>query len=407
MSCHNVSRRRFLKTALAGSAAAALGATATEALAAAAAPAPATGTGAAPGVAPAPSIPQNVLGKTGQRIPRLLLGTVVPAGLPQLKLAYDLGVTYFDTADCYGGGKAENLIGRFVEKSGVRKNLWLTTKSDNHDPRGMEELLTRSLERLHTDYVDMFFLHALTDINVLNAELKSTVERLRKQGKLRFFGFSTHAPNCADTLAASADLGWIDAVMFKYNFRAYGDLELNRAIDKAKEASVGLIAMKTQASAFSFLQKVEPFEAKGFNRHQSVLKAVWEDRRIDAVVAEMTNAQQLEQNVAAARDLTRLGSATMERLQRHADATAHLYCHGCEHLCARALDRPVALADTMRCLMYHDEYGDPARARGVFQALPAELRDLRSIDFSPAARACPYKVDVVALMRRAAEVLEG
>jgi hypothetical protein len=120
-----------------------------------------------------------------------------------------------------------------------------------------------------------------------------------------------------------------------------------------------------------------------------VLKAVWQDSRIDAVVSEMTNFDQLEQNVAAALDRTRLGALELDSLRHHAEATEHLYCQGCEQHCRPTLARPVRVADTLRLLMYHDEYGEPERARRLFAAIPPEERALGEVDFAPAARACP------------------
>lgn len=349
-------------------------------------------------------IPLRRLGRTGAKVSRLVLGTAVPLSLPYLKRAVDLGVTAFDLADCYNGGDSERIMGRFLQKTGLRKQLFLTTKSCPHDPAEALSTLDTSLERLGVDGVDNFFLHNLKTPDELTPELKQRIEALKKAGKIRFFGFSTHAPRLVQNLTQAAAVGWVDAILFKYNFRDYGDLELNKAIDACKKADVGLIAMKTQASHFSFEASVKPFEDKGFSKAQAVLKAVWEDDRIDAIVSGMKGFDQLEQNVAAAMDRTKLGAATMNELRRLGGETDHLYCRGCEQHCGPSLDRPVAVADTLRILMYHDEYQEAVKARRLFQEIPAELRDLRGVDFGPASRACPYGLDVARLMGRAADV---
>ena len=66
---------------------------------------------------------------------------------------------------------------------------------------------------------------------------------------------------------------------------------------------------------------------------------------------------------------------------------------------------PVQIGTTLRCLMYHDVYGQPELARERFRSLPAEARQLAGVDFSGASRACPHGVDVVSLMDRASKVL--
>jgi aryl-alcohol dehydrogenase-like predicted oxidoreductase len=350
-------------------------------------------------------MPTVVFGRTGQRIPTLVFGTSFRLTLPLLKRAVDLGVTYLDLADCYMGGGSERVAGDFLQKTGLRKRIWITTKSDAHDPDGLERTLAGSLGRIQVDQVDLLFLHNLEDPAHLSPAMRARAEKLKREGKIRFFGFSTHASTVVETMQLAARLGWVDAIMFKYNFRSYGDKPLNDAIDACKKANIGLIAMKTQGSHYSFAQRVPPFQARGFTKHQAVLKAVWQDTRIDAIVSEMTNFEQLEQNVAAALDRTRLGALELDGLRRHAAATEHLYCQGCEQHCRPALDRPVRVADTLRLLMYHDEYGEAERAKRLFAAMPPEERALGEVDFAPAARACPHGLDVVALMERARRVL--
>lgn len=61
----------------------------------------------------------------------------------------------------------------------------------------------------------------------------------------------------------------------------------------------------------------------------------------------------------------------------------------------------------MRCLMYHDVYGEREKALEAFRALPAEARRLSGVDFSRANAACPHGVDVAGHMRRAAELFEA
>lgn len=389
MADDEMKRRDFVKGTLLGAGAIALGPGAGQVLAA----------GAEPG------IPLVTFGRTGAKIPRLVVGTAHPISLPYIKRAYDLGAWAFDLADCYNGGNSERQMGKFLEKTGLRDRLFLTTKTCAHDLAAAEGVLNQSLERMKVDSVDMFFLHNLKDPDLLNLDLMRRVERWKKQGKIKYFGFSTHAPRLVDVMNRAGEVGWIDGILFKYNFRDYGNAPLNRAIDACARANVGLIAMKTQGSHFSFIESVKPFEAKGYSKYQAVLQAVWADDRIHAAVSAMKGFDQLEHNVAAARDKTQLGAADLDVLRGYAKATDHLYCRGCEQVCAPHLDKPVAVADTLRMLMYHDEYGEQSKARRLWSEIPAELRRIREVDFAPASRACPYGLDVGALMNRAADVL--
>ncbi len=259
---------------------------------------------AEPAALPAlPQVPRRVLGKTGQTIPILLMGGGMGFDQkfdPRLAECLRFGVNYFDVADCYAGGSAEIGLGNFVEKTGKRKEMWITTKSDAHDPLGMVKILDRSLGRLKTDYVDLFFLHGLKDPQFLVPELGQASAKLKKEGKIRFFGFSCHDNTVAELLTKAAGLPWIDAIMFKYNFRDFGDQALNAAMDACHKANVGLIAMKTQGSAVTFADRVNKFEGGKFSHHQAVLKAVWDDPRITAAVSHMDTLEKLKANIADA-----------------------------------------------------------------------------------------------------------
>lgn len=356
----------------------------------------------------AAAMPRRTLGKTGRRVPILLQGGSMSWNTkwdPKLPESLKHGIDYFDCAWSYSGGTNEIALGSFLERTQMREKLWITSKSNAHDPAGFEQHLNESLARLKTSYVDMYFLHGLEDPRALDKALLAKVEELKKQKKLRHFGFSCHHGNVAELLSLAAQTPWVDAVMFRYNFRQYGNQELNRAIDACVKAGVGLIAMKTQGSAVSFEAEVQKFEQTGkWTKHQAVLKAVWADERLSAAVSEMDSLEKIRQNAEAARDPKKLGALDMESLRRYAAATRSLACDGCDHHC-RGLSAAIPVATTLRYLMYHDSYGKKDQARALYQALPEEARRVSEVDFSSAALACPNGLDIQGLVQRAAVVL--
>lgn len=358
---------------------------------------------------PTPQVPRRRLGKTGKEVPILLFGAAVDLDTrfdPKLAEALRYGVNYIDTADCYGGGNSEVAVGNFLERAKARDKVWLTSKSDAHDPAGFAKTVDESLAKLKTDHIDLYYLHALEDADALSPALEKKVAELKKSGKIRHFGFSCHASNVVELLNKAATLPWVESIMFRYNFRKYGDKELNKAIDACAKADIGLIAMKTQGSEAGFRDAWQKFEKTGkWSKHQAVLKAVWDDRRIAAAVSHMSNLEILRQNVAAALDKSKLGQLEREALERYAEATRAHACDGCDHICGAAVDAPVRIGDTLRFVMYHDVYDEAEKARRLFAGLPEGARQLAGVDFSGANRACPHGVDVVGHMRRALEVL--
>ncbi len=130
----------------------------------------------------------------------LSLGTwMSPGGERLLRSAWANGVRYVDTAKSYG---SEPMIGAWMNAVPVpRKNLFLVTKDQPNTPAQLIEQLDQRLEALQTDYVDLIFLHALGDRDFdvelqwpMSQEFKETADAIRKSGKAKFVGFSTHHP---------------------------------------------------------------------------------------------------------------------------------------------------------------------------------------------------------------------
>ena len=170
-----------------------------------------------------PSVPTRPFGKTGVNVSILSLGGTYNLKSRQILLrqALKMGVTYWDTANSYSGGNSERGIGKyFARYPEDREKVFLVTKSGASGPDGLSQQLYTSLQRLQTSYVDLFFIHGVSDVNdeVNHPEIKKWAEKAKAEGKIRFFGFSTHR-NMEQCLMAGARLGWIDGIMASYNYR--------------------------------------------------------------------------------------------------------------------------------------------------------------------------------------------
>ncbi len=396
MSKHDPGRRDFMKSAALAGATALAGGGAFAATAAQA---------AAPG-----KVPRRALGRTGADIPILQMGTA-----QSMDQVYDKrlhrclaeGVDYIDTALSYGWGRSHAAVAKFLEQIKDRDKVWLTTKSGSESPQGLTEDLDEALRQLHVDHVDLYFMHGIDDPDLLDKPFRDLGDQLRRSGKTRFFGFSCHNSNVVELMQKAARVGGIDAILFRYNFGRYGDRELNLAIDACKKAGIGLIAMKVMRSVPSREENVVRFRSENFSLAQAKLKAVWADERIDSLCSEMTSVKEVRQNVAAAKSTAALTAGEMHQLQQLAARTAHLHCDGCAQLCEPTLGRPVAVADTLRFLMYAESYGDLPRARRLYNALPPAAREIAGVDFTAAAAACPHGIDIAARLHTARRLLQA
>jgi predicted aldo/keto reductase-like oxidoreductase len=413
---NDLSRRDFLKTAaacgagsvLAGAGRLALGqSAATTRSAELAASQPASD-------AAAQAVPRRPFGKTGLDVSILTLGGIfdITANQLVLKQALKWGIDYWDTAASYTGGKSELGIGMFFQAHPQdRKKVFLVTKSK--DGPEMMDSLQKSLERMKTDYVDMFFVHGVgggEEVARRAEDWKAFAEQAKAAQKTRFFGFSTHS-NMASCLQAASKLGFIDGIMLAYNFRTMNQNDTQAAVEAAHEARIGLTAMKTQAKKArgggeAELQLLDQFTQKGFSVEQAALKAVWEDQRISTICSAMYNLPVLQSNYLAAIDKAQLTSADRRALQEYARGSYSQYCAGCSAICQQAVAGSPPIADVMRWLMYRDEYGMADYARQLFAELsPAARAALVHADYSTAERRCPQRMAIGELMRQAGETL--
>jgi len=359
-------------------------------------------------------VPTRIYGKTKVPVSALCLGGIfdITANLIVLQKALDWGVTYWDTANGYVGGNSELGIGMYFEKfPQARKQVFLVTKTRGRDSAGMTDSLNTSFQRMKTNYIDMFFLHGISNPDLLTPEMKDWVEKNKASGKIKFFGFSTHS-NMANCLMGASKLGWVDGIMLRYDFRNMQDDAMKAAVDACQKAGIGLTAMKTQGGgqvktdSDLELKMAGRFLQKGFTPEQAKLKAVWENPAIGSICSQMGNITLLQANVAAAMDKTKLEAADWKALQHYAKATCSGHCAGCSDICESAMDKESRIADVMRYLMYHRSYGNAELARQSFAELPASVRrNIGKLDYSKAESVCPNKLAIGKLMLEAREIL--
>jgi predicted aldo/keto reductase-like oxidoreductase len=360
---------------------------------------------------PKEPMPRRPFGRSGIMVSTLSLGGMFDILNNQLMLgkALDWGINYWDTAEGYGQGRSEEGIGRwFARNPQTRKQVFLVTKLSTRRGGEFSSRLDESLKRLHTDYVDLFFVHGIHDIKEMEVSLESWGQAMKKAGKIRLFGFSTHS-NMEECLEGAAKLSWIDGIMFAYNYRLMHEPRMKAAVEACYRAGIGLTAMKTQgggpvkSDSESEVEMAGRFMQKGFSDSQAKLMAVWQDKRIACICSQMPNLTIMAANAVAAVEQTRLSKSDRALLARYAEETSADYCAGCERLCTEVLAERMPISDVMRCLMYFHSYQDLGLARSTFQALPAQARELLTqLDFSEAERSCPRNLQIGRLMREAA-----
>jgi len=143
--------------------------------------------------------------------------------LAAMNTAYDAGINFFDTADAYGDGYAETVLGEFLaEKS--HKNVVICTKVFNHfnpdasrypdlSPEHIRQRCDLQLQRMSLETIDLYLLHMFDPLTPL-ADIAGTLDLLKKQGKIRSYGVSNHT---VEQLRAHRHFGDYDAVQPLYS----------------------------------------------------------------------------------------------------------------------------------------------------------------------------------------------
>ena len=317
-----------------------------------------------------PILAKRKLGNTGVEVTLLNHGTVgEPAGLNRLlRAAYAEGVRYFDTAEGYKN--SEKVIGEWLAAMPeVRKNIFLATKSHVHSPMDMLKKLDQRLERLQTDYVDLLFFHGLSSAETdwpKSKELKEAIAALKKTGKVKFVGFSTHDAKIAQQIQNAAEGGFVDVIMLKYTPWLDKNAPLNKALDACHAKNIGLVSMKQLGGQTQFTaEHVPSIKAKGLTPAQGLLQAIWTDERFSASCVTLRNTEQIRENADAVRRFEPLKQAEIDELRDAVLASNPTMCPGCDGRCSLAGGTKAKLGDLARFYTYYDSHGMRSRCPRV------------------------------------------
>jgi aryl-alcohol dehydrogenase-like predicted oxidoreductase len=136
-----------------------------------------------------------------------------------LRSAVEAGTTLFDTADVYGMGRSETLIGRFMRETGAR--LFIATKLGRFSPPGWPANFTREVVRAHTEAslrrlgveaLDLTQLHCVPHDVLKNGEVFEHLRELKREGKIRHFGASVESMDEAMTCLRQTDISSLQII---------------------------------------------------------------------------------------------------------------------------------------------------------------------------------------------------
>lgn len=349
-----------------------------------------------PAASKQPQLAYRTLGKTGLRVTTVGMGCMVTSDMSVIKRAVDLGINYFDTARVYQGGNNERLVGAAVKES--QKKLYLSTKVLRRNPRDAAADLDTSLRELGTDYVDIWYLHDIRSPEDLKPELIEVALKAKKDGKARFSGFSVHM-NHAAVIPAGVRTGAFDVLLTTYNY-ALGT-QLDGLIQQARDAKLGIVAMKVMAGAFRLPGATDDRFQEKMKRPGAPAAALkWSLRTplIDCAIPSIKDMEQLDEDIAAMG--SPMSPADQKVLSAQLRDAGPLYCRGCGQ-CSGSCRLGLPVPDLVRFAMYADGYGEFGLGREGFRTLGEEARAAGCGDCAGCTVQCPNGVRVRDRVERA------
>ena len=211
------------------------------------------------------------------------------------------------------------------------------------------------------DYVDILYIHDVRNPELLEYKpLTDAIKKLKKEGKTKFIGFSTHS-NMASVINAAAATDTWDVILTAYNFKMNNISEMDAALKKANEAGIGIIAMKTIAGGgFLDKERTKPINST------AAIKWALSNPDVHTTIPGMTAFDHLDLNVKIMEDIIMTEQEKKDILIAGRDQG--LYCPGCNN-CFHACPLNLPVPDLMRAYMYAYGYSNRAMAYELLRDL--------------------------------------
>ncbi len=338
----------------------------------------------------------RTLGRTGYKVPIISMGTSTNEYL--IKAALKAGIVHFDTANGYGKGLDENIFGRALrgvprdsyviatKVYGIRDdatNLLPENISPEEYKSDFRQRMEESLRRLHLDYVDILYLHAVDNPDLLKMDvIREIMLEMKEQGKTKFLGISTHNPEVIYTIVEEEIY---DVILISHNFREENPEVTKKAIQHAVDAGCGIVGMKSRAGMYWDEERKQLINA------QAALKWLINDENIHTTIISMNTFQQLHEYMAIMNDITLTPDEIKDLRLGEKDETIGMFCNQCE-VCLPQCPHHINIPRLMRSYMYAFGYHKPAKAKETLEMV--DTRRINCTQCPVCLVTCPSGFDV-------------
>ncbi len=332
----------------------------------------------------------RTLGKTGLKIPIVSMGVMNSNNPEIIQASYEIGVRHFDTAAQYQYGRNEQMVGNVIKKLGVRDKVVIGTKELRPPQRtaddteftikNLKKQTEASLRRLDTDYIDILYIHSVSSAADINdAGILEGINILKKEGKIRFSGVSTHE-SMTEVINEIASKELYDVVLTAINVSMADDVDLLKAIENAASRGIGIVAMKTQAGGQRLPNRDSLREVGSATINTACLKWVLRNENIATSIPGYDNYTHMHEDFSVAYDLE-YSDDEKKLLSDNNLKLGFGFCRQCRQ-CVATCPRGVDVPNLMRVHMYAAQYAN-------FQHARIELDDIQKDKSVLACGSCP------------------
>ena len=320
----------------------------------------------------------RTLGNTGIKVPIIGSGILPVNNINLCRKIFSSGMTNIDSAWDYQEGKNDEMVGKMLKEFG-RDNYIVSTKvllpQDQKTGLYTEKATTDaflaqldvSLSRMGIDHVDILYLHKPSNrASVLNEEMLNGLRKAKESGKARFAGISSHS-NQVEVLDAVIESKFYEVALVGYNYRA--DAIVKPAIERATANGLGIVAMKVFAGG----NTNEWWESHAALK-TSALKWVLNNENIHTAIVTMRGYDDLDMFLPLLQDISISDDEKNSLLALN--EKPGLYCYGCGQ-CLAQCPESLPVPDMMRAYMYVYGYKNAQKAKRVMDqlSLPSGLCD--------------------------------
>ena len=327
--------------------------------------------------------------------------------------ALDLGINFIDTARAYG--ESEVRIGKVMHRR--RKECYLATKVMKRSYRETVEAVETSLNNLGTDYIDLYQIHFVNDMDTLkrvmdrDGTLRALKEK-KQEGKIGFIGITGHNPDLLVEAIKTGEFDTVQAIYNLTNMKASGEL-----FPFARKENVGVVVMKPLAGGVLVPPVKAMAELRGKDKYlagelkgkafptmaTAAIRFVLEDEAVSTVIPGMGSLKNVEENVAAGKVGSPLPESLKKKLIAQAENLGEGFCRSCGYClpCSQGINIP----DVFRCEGYYTRYGLKEWAREQYAELSVKAD--ACIECGECLPRCPYHLPIVEYLKKAAGLLSG